>query len=677
MSGQKAEELSTWRSKVENVETAWIPMSDGRRLAARLLLPRDLGQKVPAILEYIPYRRRDGTRVSDDEMHYWFAAHGYASVRLDIAGTGDSDGLVEDEYVQREQDDAIAAIAWLAEQPWCSGSVGMIGISWGGFNGLQVAARQPKALKAVISVCSTVDRYADDVHFMGGCLLLDTLDWGGFFFAGAALPPDPEIVGEDRWADMWAARIAGLDCPPLRWMEHQTRDAFWRQGSVCENYSQITIPVMNVSGWADGYTAAVFRSVENFPGAKGIAGPWGHCYPFSGVPGPAIGFLQEALRWWDRWLKGIETGVEQDPALRVFVQDCAPPAAHHATRAGRWVGLPSWPTDRIAERHYHLSRATLDPVPGSGEHLSVASSFATGVAGGEWCAYSLGDVAPELPLDQREDDAQSLVFDTGPLTAPVVIAGRTRLRLRLAVDKPQAQVAVRLSGVHPDGAVERITFGVLNLSHRNGHSNPLPMTPNRFDEVEVELNEIAQTVPAGFCLRVAVSTSYWPLIWPSPEAVRLTIDTSGSRLCLPVLENEKGLPEVAFAEAETAPHAPFTVLRAPTITRSMTTDIAANRVSFTVDRDDGLVRLDDIGTEIGLTKRKTQWINRRGQPQPAAEVVTTRLFRRGTWDARLETRVTMTSDLTHFHMAADLTAYRGDQLFAVRDWKQSVLRHGV
>ena len=566
---------------------------------------------------------------------------------------------------------------FLSAQPWCSGSVGMIGISWGGFNGLQVAACRPDALKAVISVCSTVDRYADDVHFMGGCLLLDTLDWGGFFLAGAALPPDPVIVGEDRWSDIWADRIAGLDCPPIRWMQHQTRDDFWRQGSVCEDYSRITVPVLAVSGWADGYTAAVFRSAENLPGAKGIAGPWGHCYPFSGVPGPAIGFLQESLRWWDRWLKGSDTGVEQDPALRLFVQDCAVPAAHHSARTGRWIGLPSWPLDRITVLPYHLSRASLASTPGSGEHLSVTSSFATGVAGGEWCAYALGDVAPELPLDQREDDAQSLVFDTTPLSAPLVIVGRTRLRLRLAVDKPQAQVAVRLNAVHPDGAVERISFGLLNLSHRMGHASPIPMTPHAFTEVDVELNEIAQTVPAGFVLRVAVSTSYWPMIWPSPEAVRLTIDTVGSVLGLPVLQNEADLPQVTFPDAEKAPHAPFTVLKEPNVTRSMTTDIASDRVSFTVDRDDGLIKLEDIGTEIGLTKRKTQWVNRRGNPEPAAEVVTTRLFRRKGWDARLETKVTMTSDQSHFHMTAELKAFRDGQTFATREWHQSIPREGV
>lgn len=129
----------------------------------------------------------------------------------------------------------------------------MIGISWGGFNGLQVAARRPPALKAVVSLCSTVDRYNDDVHYMGGCLLNDTLDWGGYFFHILGLPPDPEMVGDRKWRSMWKSRIDGMQCPVALWMAHQRRDAFWRHGSVIENYGAIEIPVLNASGWASAY----------------------------------------------------------------------------------------------------------------------------------------------------------------------------------------------------------------------------------------------------------------------------------------------------------------------------------------------------------------------------------------------------------------------------------------
>ena len=434
----RAAKVTNYRDRVENVEIAWIPMPDGRRLAARLLLPKNAsGRPVPAILEYIPYRRRDGTRLRDDETHYWFAANGYGVARVDIAGSGDSEGLIEDEYHRREQDDAVEIIAWLAGQEWCTGVVGMIGISWGGFNGLQVAARRPPALKAVISLCSTVDRYADDVHYMGGCLLNDTLDWGGYFLTCGSLPPDPEIVGQELWKSMWKYRLDNLECYPMLWMAHQRRDAFWKHGSICEDYRKIGIPVLNVSGWADGYTAAVFRCVENIPGAKGIAGPWGHKYPHVGMPGPAIGFLQECNRWWDRWLKGKNTGVENDPALRLFLQDGETPKPHFDERNGHWIGLPEWPSRNIAISALHLGVGVLANARTRAKPRSICSSLSTGINSGEWCAYALGKIAPELAIDQREDDVQSLCFDGPALRKPMAIVGRTKVHLRVSADKPQ------------------------------------------------------------------------------------------------------------------------------------------------------------------------------------------------------------------------------------------------
>src|SRR3546814_7797483 len=136
-----------------------------------------------AVLEYIPYRKRDSTAPRDESMHPLAAARGYAGVRVDIRGNGESDGLMQDEYLPQELSDGVEVIAWLAAQPWCTGSVGMLGISWGGFNGLQIAALRPPALKAVITLCSTDDRYADDVNYRGGCLLNDNLAWSATVMA--------------------------------------------------------------------------------------------------------------------------------------------------------------------------------------------------------------------------------------------------------------------------------------------------------------------------------------------------------------------------------------------------------------------------------------------------------------------------------------------------------------
>ena len=318
----------------EVIEHLFIPLADGARLAARLWLPAE--NPAPAILEYIPYRKRDGTRARDEPMHGGFAANGYAAIRVDMRGSGESDGLLEDEYLPQELSDACEVIAWLAAQPWCDGNVGMMGKSWGGFNALQVAALKPSALKAVITVCSTDDRYADDVHYMGGCLLNDNLWWGAIMLAYQARPPDPALVGEG-WRATWLKRVDAMPHFPALWLAHQRRDAYWRHGSVCEDFSAIQCPVLAIGGWADAYTNAVPRLLAGLSVPRlGVIGPWGHLYPHDGAPGPAIGFLQEATRWWDQWLKGHDTGVMREPTLRAYVEEWSPPG-DRAVAPGRWV----------------------------------------------------------------------------------------------------------------------------------------------------------------------------------------------------------------------------------------------------------------------------------------------------------------------------------------------------
>ena len=309
---------------VREIEHTTIPLKDGTRLAARIWLPADAeADPVPALLEYLPYRKRDGTHERDALTHPYLAGHGYASVRVDIRGSGESEGVLSDEYSQQELDDALEVIAWLAGQPWCCGAVGMFGISWGGFNALQVAALQPPALKAIVTLCSTDDRYADDVHYMGGAKLASAdLGWGGFFFADMCHPPDPLLVG-GRWREMWLQRLENMPLFLERWLKHQRRDAYWQHGSVCEDFSAIRCPVFAVGGWTDGYSNAIPRLLEHLDvPRKGLIGPWAHGYPHFALPGPQIGFLQDMLRWWDYWLKGIDTGVMAEPILRAFMTDC-------------------------------------------------------------------------------------------------------------------------------------------------------------------------------------------------------------------------------------------------------------------------------------------------------------------------------------------------------------------
>jgi putative CocE/NonD family hydrolase len=519
---------------VEVVDHQWIALSDGVRLNCRVWLPTDaLADPVPAILEASPYRLTDGGQ-RDWQMYPYWAGFGYACARIDLRGTGDSDGLIPDEYTAQEQRDVCEVIAWLAAQPWCSGAVGMTGISWTGFNSLQVAALRPPALKAIVTLMSTDDRYADDVHYKGGCVSgLDMLPWGATMLHYNALPAHPQTVGREGWHERWLARLNANRDWAETWLAHQRRDEYWTQGSVCEDYGAIEAAVYAIGGWTDGYRNAVLRLMAGLPGPrKGLIGPWSHGFPHDVVPGPAIGYLQEALRFWDYWLKGIDTGVMDEPLLRVWMEDYVAPAALIPEHPGRWVAEEQWPSPRIVDRSWALNDGTIADTATAETRLTHAGLQLTGMDAGAWCAEG---TPGDWPLDQRAEDGRSLAFTSAPLTAPLEIVGFPEVTLQLAVDKPVALVCVRLCDVAPDGCSKLVTRQVLNLTHRESHEHLTPLTPGRRFAVTVRLDSIAHAFAAGHRLRVGVSSDYWPWVWPSPERVELSLFTGGaSRLVLPV-----------------------------------------------------------------------------------------------------------------------------------------------
>jgi hypothetical protein len=671
-----------YRATTRTVETVWIPLSDGRRLAARLFLPKTADKSpVPVIMEYIPYRRRDNTRLGDDEMHLWFAANGYAVARVDIAGTGDSDGLIGDEYVKREQDDGCEAIEWLGSQPWCSGNVGMIGISWGGFSSLQIAARRPPRLKAIVSMYSSDDRFGCDAHYFGGCLLNDTVHWGGAFFNFAAQPPDPAVVGDENWRTAWKRRIDNLSLIPADWLRHQRRDDFWRQGSVCEDYGAIECAVLAVGGLLDGYTRTVFRLVENLTApCKGIIGPWGHKEPQIGFPGPAIGFLQECKRWWDYWLKGVDNGVDRDPAMRIWLQDSGVLDPSATERPGRWLAFPSWPAAGIKPRQFFLSgdkRLTRNVDDVVGGIRQIRSPMTTGYTAQEWCPFGQGRIAPEAASDQREDDAQSLCFDSDILPAPLKIIGVTQVKLRLRANKPQALVAVRLTDVAPDGTSALIGFGVLNLAHRRSHETPEPLTPGRFYDVTMPLKPVAQIVPKGHQIRVAISNAYWPMVWPSPDNVTLELNCRQAEVILPVLTSIAGVRSAAFEAPEYAPHGEIKRIVTGSQKRHRHFDVAEQRLELVVDSVDGRHLITETGTEVAASIKRTLSIQRNDPNSASSQTEYSSEFKRADWHARLETTILITSDRKRFRVRGTLRAFDGDKLFAERLFDQSIARDNM
>ncbi|QPC85547.1 CocE/NonD family hydrolase [Mesorhizobium sp. NBSH29] len=648
-----------------------IIMPDGCRLSARMWLPKDAEKHpVPAILEHLPYRKRDGTNARDALTHPYFAGHGYAAIRVDMRGNGDSEGVMEDEYSEQELQDAADVIAWAASQPWCSGRVGMMGISWGGFNALQVAARQPEALKAIITLCSTDDRYADDIHYKGGMLLNENMGWGATMLSYSSRPPDPALVGDSKWREMWYSRLEHEPFLPAQWLKHQRRDVYWKRGSVCEDFSEIKAATLAIGGWGDAYKNAVSRIVTGVEApAKGIIGPWVHKYPHFAVPQPAIGFLQEALRWWDRWLKDIETGVENDPEMRVYVMDSVAPKEWYNERPGRWIATEAWTNTAPQSVSFHLADSgALTTEPATLAPQRIASPQDCGIAGGEYCAIWLG---PELPGDQRIDDEKSLCFDSDPLEEPCDIVGTPIMRLKLSADRARAMVAVRLCEVQPNGASTRISYGVLNLCHRNSHEFPEDVLPGRVMEVTVKLDDIAYRAVAGNRLRIAISSSYWPMVWPSPQPVALTV-CEGS-LVLPLAADDASRP-IHFPDPEGATPWQTETLREGSNTRKVGHNSVTGRVLLEIVDDFGEIRDCDHGLVNGSIARESWSIDPSNPLSAEGETHWSQTLSRSEWSVRTETFTKMRSNAETFHLTGRILAYEGEKLVFERNFEESVAR---
>ncbi len=667
--------VKSFPRKVKELPNTFIKLPDGTQLAARIWMPVDADKKpVPVILEYLPYRKRDGTTVRDALTHPYLAGHGYACVRVDMRGNGDSDGIMLDEYAEQELADAEDVIAWLVKQPWSTGSVGMMGISWGGFNGLQVAARKPKGLKAIITLCSTDDRYSDDIHYKGGCLLGENLGWSATMFGYSSRPPDPALVG-DRWRAMWLERLEKEPLLAIPWLEHPHRDAYWKHGSVCEDIGAIDAAVLAVGGWNDAYTNAVPRLVASVQSpVKGIIGPWAHKYPHFAVPEPRIGFLQEALRWWDQWLKGIDTGVTRDPAHRTYIMDVGRPGASVAHIPGRWVSDNVWPADKHEIQRLHLNADGLSQTKGRAGKRLVSSPQHTGADSGEYCIIWLG---PEFPGDQRRDDSGSLTFDTAPLAQGMDLVGGAVLHLKFSSDKPVAVAAVRLNAVWPDGAVSRLTYAVANLCHRDSHDKPQALEPGKTYTIQIKLDDVACKVPKGHKLRVSISTSYWPLIWPAPEPVTLTVHTGASFIDVPVRKTRRGEKPPVFAPAESAAPVDLITVDKPWHIREVTMDQRTGETRMAIVDDFGRTTIAEHGLTTWSCGRENYSILPHDPLSAKQECHWSMETSRGDWKVRTETYSSMTATKTHWHVKGRLEAYEGEKLILTREWDQKVKRRLV
>jgi predicted acyl esterase len=478
---------------------------------------------------------------------------------------------------------------------------------------------------------------------------------------------------------MWLERLEYAVCFPELWLTHQRRDDYWKHGSVCEHYAAIGCPVYAIGGWADAYSNAIPRLLAALETPrKGLVGPWAHLYPHDGAPGPAIGFLQEALRWWDHWLKNIDTGIMAEPMMRVWMQESAPPKSFALKRPGRWVAENEWPSPRIRMQRYWLDLERLSATERGGGRVAIRSAQTTGLTAGEWCPFG----APgEAPRDQRSDDAYSLLFDSAPLEQRMEILGAPLAALEVTSDRPLALIALRLNDVAPDGASALVTYGLLNLTHHRGHADPEPLEPGKRYSTTVKLNDIAHAFPPGHRIRLAVSTSYWPIAWPAPHTATLTVILGESFLELPVRPPapQDGALE-PFAPPECAPSQAIQLRPAPLkriIERDVTSDETICTISSeTTDEHEvpAVVRLEAIDLEVSHTSIKRFRIREDDPLSAQAEVAHHTLFRRDGWNVRIETRARLSSTQDHFELQAEVRAYESEQQVFARDWNRRVKR---
>lgn len=535
---------------VRESEHVWIPMADGTRLAARIWWPEGPGP-FPAILEYIPYRKRDMVRARDERNHPYFAAHGYVCLRVDMRGSGDSEGIMPDMYTDAELDDARQAIGWIAAQEWSSGAVGMFGTSWGGTASLQAAVDAPGPLKAVLANCATSDRFEDDIHWMGGCLLTDSFEWGATLPAILAAPPDSATVGA-QWQSIWKDRLDGATCPIDAWITHRTRGSYWRHGSAQFTAERISCPVLTIGGWADRYSNSVMRLVDARPDlCWGVVGPWGHHYPDQGEPGPAIGFQDLALRWWDHWLKDEENDVARWPKLRLWRREFDPPQDRLSTRNGDWIEIDR-PMPSGGTRLYLRGDGALASEPVAPADLPVPSDILHGTCAGDTGYF--GRVGG-LPLDQTADDARALRFDSPPVSEPLDVIGHPVVSITIRRDRPRAQLVLRLCDVAPDGRSNLVTRHVINLALDADLGSEVPFAPDTPVTYRIGLPSTAYRFGAGHRVRLALAGSYWPLVWPELPLARLSVETDGAVLDLPKVRNASSLSK-PFPDVRQLPATP-------------------------------------------------------------------------------------------------------------------------
>ena len=627
--------------RVRVIENTWLTMADGIRLSARIWLPDGPGEPpAPAVFEYIPYRKRDSYREHDNYWGQTLASRGIAYARIDVRGSGDSEGVMVDEYTEDELRDGLSCIDWLSRQPWSNGAVGMRGISWGGINTLHIAARNPPALKAIMPMNCTENRYTDDAHYVGGALGHTNFQWGTLFKTVMAGPPDPAISGPD-WETKWRARLEATPDIMRAWVSHQQLDEYWHRGVIAA--AAIKIPTYLVSGWQDTYTKPVLRLFGNLSGVrKCLIGPWGHTYPWAAQP-QGLDWATEEIRWWEHWLRDVDTGIMEEPIFRAYMNYA--PAAQQIPNPipGRWIAEVAWPRHATPLTLHLNESGRLATNPGPAHRLVHSGGAIVGLTKPEWL--------DRPSVEQSPDDAKSLVFDTTPFDRDIEILGQPKLHVRVQSTQPVAQLAVRLTEVTPAGESWLVSSGLLNLTHRQQGEAPSALTPGHDYDVTIDLFPIAHRFKRSSHLRIALSEGLWPMVWPAPRPANLTF-TLGlhSRLELPVREPEVVPAPFAISEVLQPP--------APGAARPQTMIAAVEPGRYLIENNSAPNERTsaDTGSVLSRESWETSEIREGDYSSCVWSQRVVAHWKRVDWDCSVEAGYELRADAAEFHLVETLVA---------------------
>ncbi len=662
---------------VRLLKNVLIPTRDGTRLAADLYMPdrddadRRAGAKFPVVVEYTPYHKDEVN--SGRTRHYsYLPRYGYIVARVDVRGSGGSEGVNTDEYMELEQRDGYDMIEWIAQQPWCTGHVNMYGISYGGFSALQVAAEAPPHLTSIIPIAFTDDRYTDDCHYRGGLLRLyyDIGFYGNFMIVFNAMPPVPEWSGGD-WAKLWEQHLAHNEPYVLKWLNHQTDDAYWHHGSVRYTADQIKCPVFLWGGWRDGYPNPPLRLFEQLKVPKKVTvGPWDHSPPEVALPGPRVDYLHEMVRWLDHWCKGKDTGIMKEPPVTVYMQEFQKPVVDRLDTPGSWRAESEWPAPGASEKILHLGgHGTLGNKSGSEGSDSFEYNPTVGVTGGLWS----GGIRFGLPGDQRPDETFSLVYTSEPLTENISIIGRPRALLHVSSTAGVMGFAASLCEVAPDGTSFLVAKGMLNITRRKSMSDPEPLTPGKVAELDIPIDCTGWTFRKGNRIRLSVASADWPNVWPTPEPGINQVHRGGknlSRLILPVVPAKGSATPPVFLPS-TMSVIPHSAAPAPPVWE-VTEDVLTGRKRVNL-RSRSEYRVDER-TVIHRESTLVSEVN----PVDPANVVT-----RGLHVSRIlrpqevvegSSELVIRSTATHFHVTIDLQVRMNNSPRFEKRWTESISR---